>query len=39
MPRRFKLHYSYSCIVVTLQLDIVKNGEFKQEDIITFWKI
>ena len=24
MPRRFKLHCSYSCIVVTLQLDIVK---------------
>ena len=36
---RFKLHYSYSHIVVALQLYIVKNGEFKNEKIIAFWKI
>ena len=37
MPRRFKLHCSYSYIVVTLQLHIVKNGEFKEEDF-NQWK-
>ena len=34
--RRFKIHYSYSYIVITLQLHIVKNGEFKEEEIIAF---
>ena len=37
--------FSFKClvvsnyIVVTLQLFIVKIGEFKEEEIITFWKI
>ena len=39
MPRRFKIHCSYNYIVVTLQLYVVKNGEFKEEKIIAFWKI
>ena len=36
MPRQFKLHCSYSYIAVTLQLCFVKNGEFKEKEIITF---
>ena len=36
MPRHFKSHCSYSYIVVTLHLHIVKNGEFKAEQIIAF---
>ena len=36
MSRRFKLRYSYSYIVFTLQLHIVKNVAFKEEEIITF---
>ena len=36
MPRRFKLHCSYNYIIVSLQLYIVKSGEFKGEEIIAF---
>ena len=39
MPRYFKLHCSYNYIVVTLQLHIAKNGDFKGEEIIAFLKI
>ena len=31
IPRHFKLHCRYSYIIVTLQLHIVKHGEFKKE--------
>ena len=36
MPLRFTLHCSYSYTVFTLQLHIVKNFEFKEEEIIAF---
>ena len=36
--RHFKLHCSYSYIVVTLQLYILKNREFKKAEIIAFSK-
>ena len=36
IPLCFKSYYSYSHIVVALQLYIVKNGEFKDEKIIAF---
>ena len=35
----FQINSSYSYILVTLQLHIVKNDEFKKEEIIAFWKI
>ena len=34
---RFKLHRNYNYyIVVTLQLHIIKNGKFKDEEIVPF---
>ena len=34
IPRRFKLHRSYSYNLVTLQLFTVKNGEFKEARLL-----
>ena len=35
----FKCVVVSNCIVVTLQLYVVKNSEFKEDEIIAFWKI